>query len=696
MIEKIARFLTRKPKLAAAAAVLLIIPSLIGTAATRVNYDILTYLPEELESVQAERVLEEPFHMAATSMLIVEGMPAAYCDRLINEIEQVEGVSSAIGFSNLVGAQIPVDMIPAEYRDMLFSGSAAMMVIQYDNPGASDETMEAISQIRALCNEQCFLAGFSVVVKDTRDLVDEQLPVFVSLAVLLAFIAMQATMESTLLPVILLLNIGAAVLYNFGTNILLGEISYITQAIAAVLQLGVTMDYSIFLYQRYVQERHNFEDKRDAMAKAVVAAFESLFGSSLTTIAGFLALCTMRLTLGRDIGIVMAKGVLLGVVTVVTVLPSMLLLADGHIHRHMHRTVLPSDFDGINAWTVRHRRLLVIAAILLFIPALYTESHAEIYYKLDESLPQDLPSIVANNRLKDEFDMANNHFIVLRDDVPATQMTEMESRLKDVPGITSVISYNSMLGSGMPEFFVPEGVRSMLRQKGRQLLMLNSSYETATEEISGQLDAVRSIIKEYDPNAMLTGESAMTDDLIDVTAVDFRVANYMSIAAIFIIIMVVFRSVSVPPVLVLTIELAILINEGIPYYTGTQVAFVAPTVISCVQLGATVDYAILVSSRFQEELKQGRDRFEAARIAGSSSDASIITSSLVMFCATMGVAFVSTIDMIRSMCLMLARGSVISAVICIFLLPPILCVCEPVFDKTSLWWKKERIKKSRA
>lgn len=686
MIDKIAHGLTRKPKLVALIAVLMLIPSIIGYAATRINYDILTYLPQDLESSQGERLLEEPFHMAATSMLIVEGMPAGYTNDLISEIKEVPGVSNALWLSNLVGIQIPTDMIPASFREIFFSGEGTMMIIQYDHPGASEETMNAISQIRSICNEKCFLAGFSVVIKDTKDLVDRELPVFVALAVVLALCAMLLTLESTVLPLILLINIGIAIVYNFGTNVFLGEISYITKAIAAVLQLGVTMDYSIFLYHRYKDERTNYDDKRDAMAQAIIAAFRSLSGSSVTTIAGFLALCFMRLTLGRDIGIVMAKGVVLGVATVILVLPALILLFDKQIDKHRHKQLIPS-MTRINQFVLRHRVAFVVLTLLLFLPSIYAQNHANVYYKLDESLPRDLPSIVGNEKLKDEFDMATSHFVVLRDDIPSMDMTEMENQLKALPGITGLVSYHAMLGTGIPDFFIPDAVKDMLKQGGYQMMMVNSSYDTASDAVSEQLVQMTAIIKSYDPDAMITGEAAMTDDLISTTAVDFKVTNYISIAAIFLIIAIVFQSISVPLALVATIELAIFINQGIPYFTGTYVPFVAPTVISCVQLGATVDYAILMTSRFQEELRKGKDRMEAALIAADTSDTSIITSALVMFCATLGVSFVSSIDLIGSICIMLARGALISAVVCMFLMPAILCICEPVFNKTSRHWR---------
>ena len=686
MIEKIAHGLTRKPKLVACIAVLLLIPSIIGFAATRINYDILSYLPQDLPSSQGEQLLEDPFQMAATSMLVVDGMPAGYTNDLINAIQDVPGVSNAVWVSNLVGIQLPTDMIPADFREMFYSGDSTLIIIQYDHPGASDETMQAIQDVRDVCNEKCFLAGFSVVIKDTRDVMDSELPLFVGLAILLALGAMLLTLESTVLPFIFLASIGLAVIYNFGTNIFLGEISYITKAIAAVLQLGVTMDYSIFLYRRYEEERENYDDKRDAMAQAVIAAFRSLSGSSLTTIAGFLALCFMQLTLGKDIGIVMAKGVVLGVATVILVLPSLVLIFDKQITKHMHKTLIPS-FDRANGFILRHRRAFLVLFILLFLPACYAQNHASIYYKLDESLPRDLPSIVSNEKLKDDFDMATSHFVVLRDGIPATDMNEMEEQIKNVPGVTSVLSYHAMLGTGIPDFFIPAEVREMLKQDGYQLMMINSSCEPATDEVSDQLDALNAILHTYDPGAMITGEGAMYRDLIDTTAVDFLVTNYISIAAIFLIIAWVFKSLSVPVVLVATIELAIFINQGICYFTGASMPFIAPTVISCVQLGATVDYAILMTSRFQEELRNGRDRMEAIRIAADASDASILTSALVLFCATLGVSFVSSIDLIGAICVMLARGALISAGVSLFIMPSVLCACEPLFRRTTLHWR---------
>ena len=512
MIHKLARALTRKPRLIAFLAVLLLIPSAIGMAATKINYDLLTYLPEEMDSSQGMELLEEPFHMAATSMLIVEDMPADYTNRLLRDIQNVPGVSSAIWLSSLVGIQIPTDMIPADFREMFFSGEGTMMIIQYEQPGASEETMAAIDQIRSLCNKNCFLAGFSVALKDTKDLADREIPIYVGLAVLLALGAMLLTLESTVLPFAFLLCIGMAILYNFGTNIFLGQISYITKAIAAVLQLGVTMDYSIFLYRRYVEECAHHEDKRDAMAAAVEAAFASLSGSSLTTVAGFVALCFMRLTLGRDIGIVMAKGVVLGVLSVIFVLPSMLLLFDSRIAKHRHRELIPS-MEKLNRHLVRKRGVYVAIFLLLFLPFSVAQNMTEVYYKLDQSLPRDMASIVANEKLKDEYDMASSHFILVRDDLSSQELSAMEREIQAVDGVTSLVSYHSILGSGIPDFFVPDEVRSMLKTGGWQMMMVNSEYTTATDEVANQLAELQTIVKSHDESGIITGEAALTNDL---------------------------------------------------------------------------------------------------------------------------------------------------------------------------------------
>ena len=686
MLEKIAHKLTRKPKLVVMIAVLLLIPSILGAAFTHINYDILSYLPQDLDSAKGEALLEEPFHMAATTMLIVEGMPPEYSNRLLEQVKEVPGVSGAIWISNLVGIQIPQEMIPEDIRDIFFSGDATMMIVQYEQPGASEATMKAIGQVRSLCNKNCFLAGFSVFTKDTRDLITKEMPMYVVVAVLLAMAAMCLMMDSWLLPVALTLSIGLAVIYTFGTNIFLGQISFITQAIAAVLQLGVTMDYSIFLYDRYMEELHHYGDKRDAMSTAIVAAFKSLTGSSMTTIAGFLALCFMRLTLGRDIGLVMAKGVVLGVGTVILVLPSILLLMDQKLQKYRHPALKP-NLSRVNTFIIRHRKAFVALFLLLFFPAVYANNHTQVYYKLDESLPQDMPSIVSTNKLKDEFGMACTHFIVMKDGLSHADMLELTQAIEEVPGITSVVSYDKLLPTGIPDFFIPDSIKDICKKDGYQMMMVNSSYVTASDEVAEQLDTLNTLLKSYDPDAYITGEGAMTADLITTADVDFTVTSYLSILAILILVALTFRSIGVPILLVATIELAIFINQGIPYFTGTSIAFVAPTVIGCVQLGATVDYAILMTTRFQEELQKGHDRLEAIHIAACSADTSIITSALVFFCSTLGVSLVSTMDIVRDICLMLSRGAIISALVSIFILPSVLAVFEPVIARTTLHWR---------
>ncbi len=695
MLEKMANRLTRRPKLVMAVALVLLAACVIGAVATRINYDILTYLPPDIDSSKGEKLLEEPFKMAATTMLIVEDMPPQYMSDLQSRIEEVPGVSSALCLSGLTGVQIPKDMLPDEISDIFYSGDASMMIVQYELPGASEETMEAIGQVRKLCNERCFLAGFSAVIKDTKDLVDKELPQYVGLAVLLSFVAMCLTMESWLLPVIFLASIGMAIVYNFGTNIFLGEISYITQAIAAVLQLGVTMDYSIFLYHRYVEEQANFEDKRDAMAAAIKAAFTSLSSSSLTTVAGFLALCFMRLLLGRDIGIVMAKGVVLGVATVVLVLPAMLLLFDDKINKYTHKVFIPS-FKHVNNFIVKHNKAITAVFLILFIPAVYSQSHADVYYKLDEGLPQDMPAIVATNKLKDEFNMASSHFVVIRDDIPYRDCLDMIDRIEQVSGVESVVAYDKFVSNTIPEFFIPDSIRDICKRDGMQIMMINSSYETASDKVGTQVEEINAILKEYDENAYMTGEAVLTKDLIDIADNDFRVTNYISIAAILIIVALTFRSVSIPVVLVAAIELAIFMNEGVSYFAGQIMPFIAPTIIGCVQLGATVDYAILMTTRFREELQNGKDRRQAMLDAAAVADPSIITSALVLFCATLGVALISKIEIIGSLCMLLARGSIISAVCILFLLPAILVTFEPLIAKTSMRWKEKSKAKTEA
>ena len=685
MLEKIAKWLTRKPKLVAMMAVLMLIPAAIGYISTRINYDILSYLPEDLESSHGEKLLEEPFKMAATSMLVVEDMPAGYTNSLLNDIKAIDGVSNAIWISNLMGVQIPTDMIPANFRDMFFSGDATMMIIQYSHPGASDETMEAIEQVRRACNEKCFLAGFSVVIKDTRDLMDSELPIFVGLAVILALCAMMLTLESTVLPFIFLTSIGLAVIYNMGTNIFLGEISYITKALSAVLQLAVTMDYSIFLWHSYNEQRAIYPDKCEAMAHAISATLTSVVGSSITTIAGFLALCFMSFTLGRDLGIVMAKGVLLGVLSCVTVLPSLILLLDKPLQKTRHRSILPK-MDGL-AKGVTKVFPLFLALFVVLAPVFYfayDKTNDEVYYDMGQCLPEDMEYVIANSKLSEEFDIASTHMLLVDASLPSKQVRSMISDMEQVDGVKYVLGLESVVGAGVPEEILPDSVRSILKSDKWELLLINSEYKVASDEVNAQIDSLNAILKKYDPTGMLIGEAPCMKDMIETTDHDFKVVNAVSILAIFLIILLVERSISLPFLLIAVIELAIFINLGLPHFLGQSLPFIAPICISTIQLGATVDYAILMTTRYKAERLAGKEKRPAVITALSTSIPSIIVSGMGLFAATFGVAIYSDIDIISSMCMLMARGAIVSMLCVILILPALLLLCDRLVCATTL------------
>ncbi|MGP1441318.1 MAG: efflux RND transporter permease subunit [Anaerovoracaceae bacterium] len=686
MLDKISHILTRKPKLILTISLLMLIPSIIGYLSTRVNYDILSYLPKDLETTKGEALLEEPFKMAATSMLVVEDMPNVYTEDLVRDIKNVTGVSSVTWLSDMVGPQFPVEMLPKELTSHLYSENSTLIVIQYSRAASSQVTMDAIDNIRSLCNKHCFLSGFSVLMRDIRGYMDAELPLYIMLAVLLSMGAMLLTLESSVLPFAFLGNIGLAVAYNMGSNLFLGEISYVTQALAAVLQLAVTMDYSIFLYHRYSEERCNYDDPRDAMSVAVKAAFGSLSGSSLTTIAGFLALCFMHFSLGLNIGLVMAKGVILGVLTVIIVLPSILLLLDKHIQKHTHRSLIP-DTSKLTAFIMKHKTLTLVIFALLIIPAYYGQAHADTYYKISDSLPRETPSTIASEKLSSNFNIASMHVAIVDADLPSTAMNNIEAEIKEVDGISSVISYNSILGAGIPDFFIPEDIHNMLKQDGKQLIMINTEYETASRQIADQVKTLNKILKKYDSSAMLTGESAMTEDLISTTSTDFKVTNYITLAAVFFIILFVLRSLSIPIALIIPIEISIYINQSFVYFLGGKMFFITPALISAIQMGSTIDYAILMTTRFKEEIQNGLDRKAAITVAATESDKSIFTSALVLFTSMLGVMLVSHIDLISSICIMLARGAIISMLICVVVLPVILYEFEPVFARTSLKWR---------
>lgn len=694
MIRKISQFISNHPKTILLIATLLLLPAIVCYLATNVNYDILTYLPENLESVRGERILDETFNDAAMAMIVTEDYELRDVSRMKAEIREVDGVRQVMWVDDIADVSIPESMLPKILSSVFYSadGKSTMMMVQFVESGSSARTMQALREIRRIMDKNSFMSGLSAITLDTKELADAQAPLYIAIAIALALIALCFTMRSFALPFITLVSLGYAVLYNMGTNLILGGISYITQCIAAILQLGVTMDFSVFLIDRYEEEKQKFPDKADAMSSAIQATFVSVSGSSLTTVAGFLALCFMQFTLGLDIGIVMAKGVLLGLVTVLTVLPAFVLCFDALIQKTAHKSFVPR-FGGLNAFVLKHKAVAAIVFVLLFVPSFLGQKSVKVYYNMVNSLPQDIASVVALGKLKDEFNMACTHFILLPEDAPASDVSAMTEEIKAVDGVTLCLSLHSVVGGAIPLSMLPDNVRSICVKGGWQLMMVNSEYETASDALNAQIEQITAIVKSYCPGAVLTGEGILTKDLIEVTNRDFTVTNIISIGAIFLLILICFKSVSMPVLLVLAIELAIMINESISFLTGTEIPFIAPTVIGCVQLGATVDYAMLMGTRFKEELQRGRDKFEAIRIAADESDRSIFQSASVFFLATFGVYVSCNISIIRSICALLARGSLISAAVIILCLPSVLVLCEGVINKTSLHWRNSQSKK---
>ena len=661
---------------------ILLIPSAFGYFNTKVNYDILSYLPSDLETRQAQAILKEQFGCGSLAMLIVDDMDNKDVEKLKKKVEEVQGVNEVIWINDALDISVPMEILPSSVKDMLFSDNSTLMIVKLSESDADIDTQKAVQEIRDITGKQAFLSGIAGVIKDTKDLADKEAPIYILIAVIISLVVLALTMESFLTPVIFLLSIGIAIVYNMGTNIWFGDISYITKALSAVLQLGVTMDYSIFLLHRYDEERVIQKDNTSAMAVAIEKTIGSIAGSSLTTIAGFLALCIMELALGKDIGFVMAKGVIFGLICTVTVLPALILVFDKGIHRFKHKTVLPK-FEKSSAWVIKHHKVLVLIGALILIPALIGYKKTEVYYNLDESLPKDLPSIVANNKLKTEYNMMSTNIILVNEDLDAYKVNEMIKELKGVDGVTSVVGLEDILGARIPESFIPEDLLSKIKNGGYEEIMLNSEYKAASEEVTTQLKEINNIVKKYDPEGLVGGEAPLTNDLINIADTDFKMVSFVSIIAIFLIILIIFKSPVIPIILVLAIELAIYINLGVPYYMGTSIPFIASIVIGTIQLGATVDYAILLTSRFKEELAKNSDKNEAMRISLQGSTRSIVTSALTFFGATAGVGIISDMEMISSLCTLMARGAIISMFVILFILPGILLLCEKIIVKTS-------------
>ncbi|HAS38219.1 MAG TPA: antibiotic ABC transporter permease [Ruminococcaceae bacterium] len=692
-MKRIAKFIAYHPRTITIIAVLLLIPAAIGYINTFVNYDILSYLPGELDSVKGENELDETFNSASMSFLVIEDMPSKDIAALKEKIAKVDNVSSVIWVDDIADISIPQEAIPQVVKDIFYSkdGKCTMMLIQYKYKAVTDQTMKAIEDVRALLNKQCFLSGMGVIMKDTRDLADSQAPIFIAIAIAIALVVMTFCMESWVEPWVLLAALCMAVVYNMGTNFIFGQISYITQCIAAILQLGVTMDYSVFLIDRFEEEKPKFADKRDAMASAIQGAFISLSGSSLTTIFGFLALCFMDLSLGKDIGLVMAKGVVFGVVTVAVVLPALVLQCDKAIHKYQHRSFIPK-FDKLNNFVLNHKKIWVAVFLILFIPSYIMQSNVNVYYSMDRMLPDNIGCIEALNKMKEEFNMATSHFIIVDDSLDASDLVKMENEIKETAGVTNMVAYNSFVGSGIPDSMIPDELKSIAKAGGRQMILVNTSYVAATDECNEQLTKINNIVKKYDKDGYVTGEGAMYKDLIDITDHDFKLTSVLSILSIFILIAIIFKSISIPTILVMSIELAIFVNKAISFATGTTLSFIAPTIIGCVQLGATVDYAILLTTRFREEMRNGHSKLDAIKIAANASDRSIFQSALVFFGATFGVFLTCDIKIVKEVCLLLARGSLISAGVIVFMLTPLLLVLEGVIEKTTYDFLGKKLK----
>lgn len=686
-MKKIALWEAKHPKTVLLLAVLLLIPALIGFACTGVNYDILSYLPDELESMQGEQVLDETFNTAGISIVITEDMQPKYTLALKNEILKVDGVASVIWVDTLADIGIPADALPDVLKNIFYSadGTKTMMLVRYDPAGGEGSDLKAIAEIKTLLGENAFMSGLSVIVDDTREICDSQAPLYIAVAVALALAVMALMMESWFQPLIVLLSLGIAVLYNMGTNFFLGEISFITQCVAAVLQLGVTMDYSIFLIDRYSEEKEHYPTREEAMAAAVTKSFAALAGSSLTTVFGFLALCFMHLKLGFDIGFVMAKGVVFGILTVVFVLPSIVLIFEKQILKYRHRSFIP-DFTKVNIFTLKHKKAFALVFLLLLAPSYLIQKDIDLYYSMNKALPGYLTSMQGFEKLKNDFDMACTQFVIVDDSIPAAKLMEMEQKLENMDGVSSLLAYNSIVGPAIPDDILPDEIMQLCKQDGLQLFLVNSKFDPATPELTAQLQQMEQIVKSYDPNAYITGEGAIEQGLIDTTDRDFAVTAVLSVAAIFILIAIVFKSVTLPIILVLSIELAIWLNLSLSVIMGKEASFVDPTVINCIQLGATVDYAILLTTRFREELRFAPKQ-EAMLKAVKMAQQSIFQSAAVFFAATFGVYVVCDIYIVRGMCALLARGAIISEFVIILFLAPLLVVCEGFIAKTTPSWR---------
>ncbi len=668
-------------------ALLLLIPSVIGMMATRVNYDILAYLPDEVETVQGENILQNEFNMGSYSIIVTENMSTKDIQKLESKFKELENVEKVVSVADLLGANVPVEMLPDEVKDIAYKDGDTMILVTFKDGISSDTTLNTIEEMRKVTDKQCKISGMSALVLDTKYIANSEIVTYVVIAVILCMIVLQFALDSYLAPIFLLASIGIAILYNMGSNILLGEISYITKAISAVLQLGVTMDFAIFLYHSYKAEKENYSNNDEAMAHAISKTLVSVIGSSLTTIAGFLALCSMNLTLGKDIGLVMAKGVLLGVISVVTVLPAMLLIFDKWIEKTKHKEILPK-FKKLRDFNIKHYKAIIVAFLIIVPFAVYGYSNIEVYYNLNKTLPDTLQSIEATNTLQDKFNMVSTEIALIDKDIPNYKVNEMLSKIDDLDGVEFALGYSKITESGIPEEIIPEDIKSVFQTGDYQLVVISSDYELATDELNEQVDKINSIIKEYDEDALLAGEGPLMKDLVEISDHDFNSVNSVSIAVIFVIMIFVLKSISLPVILMIVIEFAIFLNMGISTYTNTTLPFIASIVIGTIQLGATIDYAILITTKYINLRKEGKDKKEAVREALGTSISSIIVSGLCFFGATFGVGICSKIGMIASLCTLMARGAIISMITVIMILPAFLMLFDKLICKTTVGMRK--------
>lgn len=669
---------------------ILLIPSMIGIARTRINYDLLSYLPKSLETVEGQDIMVDEYGMGAFSMVVVEGMELKDVQKLEEEFSEIEHVEDVLWYDDVADITLPIEMIPKDFREAFFNGDATMMIALFDHTTSSDEAMEAVTQMRKVADERCFISGMSGIVTDIKDLSLQELPIYVVIAAVLSLLVLELATESFLVPVFFLLSIGLSILYNLGSNVFLGETSYITKALTAVLQLGVTMDYSIFLLESYEESKRKYpQDKNKAMGLAISNTFRSIVGSSVTTVAGFIALCAMTFALGKDLGIVMSKGVVIGVICCVTVLPAMILIFDKPIEKTKHKPLLRA-MDKASAFITKHYKVWLLLFLLLLFPAVYGNNHTPIYYNIAQSLPDTLPSNIANDKLEEDFQMSTIHIIMLDKDMDAKDKRTMMAEIEQVDGVKWAIGLNSLVGPSVPDSMIPGDLKRMLQSEKHDLEFVCSKYMSATPEVNSQIEQIDHIVKSYDKSGMVIGEAPLMKDLQDVTDVDLVHVNTLSIAAIFIIILFVFKSISLPIILVVVIEFAININMAIPYYQGISLPFVASIVIGTIQLGATVDYAILMTNRYVKERQSGKGKKEAVSIAHKSSMVSIVTSGCSFFAATFGVACYSQVDMIGSICTLLSRGALISMVVVIFILPAMFLVFDKVIIKTTMGFRKKK------